>query len=336
MVNKYDHKDTKDYCEITMTNDHGMQVKLLNYGATLEKVLLPIENGSLENVIMSLHSPEDYSKERNFLGGTVGRIVGRVRKGQWQHGSQIVQFPLNDGQNHAHGGQGTDTKVFSFKTEFDEQIAQTTLTLFDPAGTNNYPGNLKMKVTYTLDNDDRLSYEIKALSDELTVFNPTNHVYFRLDGQDTGIKDLQLKINSDFYLPLDKTSMPYQGRRSVDGTVFDLRAGKRIGDILDSDDEEIKAEGGLNHPFILRGDTPDVILTSTAKNRSMELTTKSPSVVVYTANHFDNTGIAKHIGQYDGVALEAQFPPQEGTDLMPITLMQGEQFETWTHWKFHY
>ena len=82
--NKYGRKDGNDLCEISLKNDNGMVVKVLNHGATLEKVLL-----NDKNMILSLNSPADYSQERNYLGGTVGRIAGRVRKGQWRHGLEI-------------------------------------------------------------------------------------------------------------------------------------------------------------------------------------------------------------------------------------------------------
>ena len=96
---KYGRKDNKDLCEITLENDHGMVVKVLNYGATLEKVLL---DG--ENMILSLDKPEDYDKERNYLGGTVGRIAGRVRRGLWRHGLELHQLPINERQQLAVNG----------------------------------------------------------------------------------------------------------------------------------------------------------------------------------------------------------------------------------------
>lgn len=334
-VNKYQYRNGADYCEITLINDRGLRVCLLNYGATLEKVLVPTDEG-LENVIMSLDTPADYSKERNFLGGTVGRVVGRIRNGQWRHGAQILQLSLNDGRNHIHGGTGTDTQVFSFVTSYDSEMAQATFTLFDPDGANGYPGNLQLRVSYTLDNHNQLTYKIMAISDQLTIFNPTNHVYFRLDGPDSRVNDLMLQISSDYYLPLDDASLPYMGRRDVTGTVFDFRSSSRIGDVLASQDAEIKAENGLNHPFILRGNQPAVLLTSPRKKRSVQMQTKAPAVVVYTANHFNHTGVAAHLGKYDGVTLEAQFPPASGSDLSAITMMPNQQFETWTSWHFVY
>lgn len=335
-VSKYDHQAGKDYCELTLTNDQGMQVKLLNYGATLEKILLPGDQG-LENVILSLATPADYARERNFLGGTVGRIVGRVRRGQWQLGERRLQLPLNDGKNHAHGGQGTDTQVFSFQPEVGDRSVRVTFTLVDPDGANGYPGNLKMRVTYELDNQNQLTYRIQAVTDQMTVFNPTNHVYFNLDGPGTTVKEQHLKLASDYYLPLDAESLPYRGRAAVAGTVFDFRRGQRLGNVLDGNDPEIRAERGLNHPFMLSGRAPAVTLTSPLKNRVMQLRTTAPAVVVYTANHFAHTpGVTRQIGQHAGVAFEAQVAPQESSDLTPLILMPNEHFVRQTSWHFDF
>lgn len=334
-VERYAHQDHRDYCEITLINDRGMQVKVLNYGATLEQVLLPL-NGRLENVILSLDTPADYSKERNFLGGTVGRICGRVRAGKWSLGDQTLQLPLNDGHNHAHGGQGTDTQVFAFQPSVTATHARVRLTLIDPAGHNGYPGNLKMVVTYTLDNDNQLAYQIEAVTDRPTIFNPANHVYFRLDGPGHDVRDLKLQLNSAAYLPLDQESLPYKGRRPVAGTVFDFQRGQRLGPVLAATDPEIVAERGLNHPFLLTGHAPAATLTSPTRHVQMHLTTNAPAIVVYTANHFDHSGIAHHIGQYDGVALEAQVPPQEDPALTSLVLMPNEHFDRWIHWQFDY
>ena len=335
-VKKYDHQAGKDYCELTLTNDQGMQVKLLNYGATLEQVLLPGENGP-EDVILSLPSSADYGVARNYLGGTVGRIVGRVRRGQWQLGNQLIQLPVNSGKNHAHGGTGTDTQVFAFQPEITARSVKVTMTLVDPNGANGYPGTLKMWVSYELDNQNRLTYGIQAVTDQVTVFNPTNHVYFNLDGPETTVADQHLKIASDYYLPLDAESLPYRGRAAVAGTVFDFRRGKRLGAVLDGNDPEIVAERGLNHPFMLTGRQPVVTLTSPQRNRVMRMQTTAPAVVVYTANLFAHTpGVTAKIGQYGGVAFEAQVAPQEGSDLTPLTLMPGERFDRQTSWQFDF
>ena len=321
---KYERKDNKDLCEITLENDAGMAVKVLNYGATLEKVLL---NG--ENMILSLNSPEDYSKERNFLGGTVGRIAGRVRAGQWKHGNEIHQLPLNDGDNHIHGGIGTDMHVWDFRPSCDSEHARVDLTLFDPDGNNDYPGNLKLHARYELDNENNLHYLLEAVSDKLTIFNPVNHTYFNLGER---AEDLNLQMNADYYLPVDEAGLPDRGMAEVAGTAFDFRKTKRIGDALNSDDSQIKLRNGLDHPFILNGNNPAALLSSN-KHRLI-VKTNAPALVLYAGYHFNHTGIVNNIGQYDGITFEAQCPPAEGNDLGQITLLPFEKFKRTVDWKF--
>lgn len=322
---KYGRKDGHDLCEITLVNDQGMIVKVLNYGATLEKVIMP--DG--QNMIMSLKTPQDYSKERNFLGGTVGRICGRVRLGQWHHGFHIWQLPQNDGQNHIHGGVGTDMQVWSFKPYADEDKARVDLTLFDPDGHNGYPGNLKLHASYELDNQNKLYYELRAVSDQLTIFNPANHTYFTLGSR---AQDLSMRISADYYLPVGADGLPNKGMASVAQTAFDFRHLKPINDALTSDDEQIKLRNGLDHPFILNGERPNAVLKS--DQHRMVMTTNAPAIVTYTGNHFNHSGIADNIGQYDGITLEAQCPPAEGTDLGQITLMPNEEFKRTICWSF--
>lgn len=321
---KYGVKDNKDLCEITLTNSQGTEVKVLNYGATLEKVLI-----DSENMILSLNEPIDYSKERNFLGGTVGRICGRVRLGQWKHGREIYQLPQNDGENHIHGGLGTDTRVWDFKLFSDENIARVDLYLFDPDGRNNFPGNMKLHASYSLDEENNVCYNLEATSDRLTIFNPANHTYFTLGDR---AKNLNLRINADYYLPVAEDGLPVDGMAEVKGTAFDFTNSKKIAEALDSNDSQIQLRNGIDHPFILNGNKPAAILTS--KNHKMTMTTNAPAVVVYTANHFNHTGVASNIGQYDGVTLEAQCPPSSSTDLGEITLLPYEKFERKICWTF--
>lgn len=323
-VEQYGQYQGQNLYELTLTNDQGMVVKLLNYGATLEKVLLPEADG-LHNMVLSLPTREDYSKERNFLGGTVGRIVGRIRGHVWQHGDVKVDLPMNEGKNHIHGGDdGLDRQVYNFRTEQTATTASASFTFVDPAGHNGYPGNLKLQVTYTLTNANALQYRVDALSDEETLFNPTNHTYFALD-QPATIDETVLTIPADAYKPLDAEHLPDQGWQPVAGTVLDFRNGQKLGDVIHTRADQITSERGINHPFLLKNGKALAAKLQT-KNHTMTLVTTAPSVVVYTANHFDGTGVAHNIKQFDGVALECQYPPVSGSDLSAITLLPGEPF----------
>lgn len=331
-VEQYGQYQGQNLYELTLTNDQGMVVKLLNYGATLEKVLLPEADG-LHNMVLSLPTREDYSKERNFLGGTVGRIVGRIRGHVWQHGDVKVDLPMNEGKNHIHGGDdGLDRQVYNFRTEQTATTASASFTFVDPAGHNGYAGNLKLQVTYTLTNANALQYRVDALSDEETLFNPTNHTYFALD-QPATIDETVLTIPADAYKPLDAEHLPDQGWQPVAGTVFDFRNGQKLGDVIHTRADQITSERGINHPFLLKNGKALAAKLQT-KNHTMTLVTTAPSVVVYTANHFDGTGVAHNIKQFDGVALECQYPPVSGSDLSAITLLPGEPFTLANTWTF--
>ena len=331
-VEQYGQYQGQNLYELTLTNYQGMVVKLLNYGATLEKVLLPEADG-LHNMVLSLPTREDYSKERNFLGGTVGRIVGRIRGHVWQHGDVKVDLPMNEGKNHIHGGDdGLDRQVYNFRTEQTATTASASFTFVDPAGHNGYPGNLKLQVTYTLTNANALQYRVDALSDEETLFNPTNHTYFALD-QPATIDETVLTIPADAYKPLDAEHLPDQGWQPVAGTVFDFRNGQKLGDVIHTRADQITSERGINHPFLLKNGKALAAKLQT-KNHTMTLVTTAPSVVVYTANHFDGTGVAHNIKQFDGVALECQYPPVSGSDLSAITLLPGEPFTLANTWTF--
>lgn len=235
-----------------MENDHGLAVKVLNYGATLEDVAVPVD-GTTRHVILSLKTAADYSKERNFLGGTVGRIAGRVWHGQWKNGDRILQLPVNDGENHIHGGFGTDQEVWSFRPEQGEDFVAVHFGLLDPDGHNGFPGNLQLEATYSLKNSGELTYDLTAYSDKLTVFNPTNHTYFCLDGLGTKIDQTKLRLAADYYLPVKEDGLPVAGMVPVQGTAFDFTQEKAIGEALRSGDAQIALREGLDHPFILNG-----------------------------------------------------------------------------------
>lgn len=309
--------------EFTIQNAHGMQVRLLNYGATLESVLTP--DGT--NLILSLPSPEDYSKARNFLGGTVGRVVGRLPGHVWQHGNTATVLPKGEGENAIHGGvEGLDTQVFT-GTYRDNTV---TFTFLDPAGHNQFPGNVLVTVTYTLAENDTLTYHVHAVSDEATLFNPTNHVYFALDGPDSTVDDTTLQLACDYYAPLTDAHLPAVGWEPVAGTVFDFTKGRKLGEVM----PQVLDGAGLDHPFL--NHSAQAAKLTGASGRSMTLTTTAPAVVVYTANHFDHTGIAHNIGAHNGVALEAQIAPAAGHDWSAITLLPSAPYDLETSWQFEY
>lgn len=333
---KYGQLQGRDLCEFVLENDHGMSVKLLNYGATLEDVAVPVD-GAKRHVILSLKQAEDYSKERNFLGGTVGRIAGRVWRGQWKNGDHILQLPINDGKNHIHGGFGTDQQVWSFRPEQRGDFVSVHFSLLDPDGHNGFPGNLQLEATYTLNNSGELLYDLTAYSDKLTIFNPTNHTYFCLDGLGTKIDQTKLFLDADYYLPVKEGGLPVGGMEPVEGTAFDFRKGKSLEEALKSGDAQVVLRKGLDHPFILNGRKTAAEVVASDGKVSMKMSTNAPAIVVYTASSFGKgEKLVKDLPQYGGLTLEAQNAPAPGNDLREITLEPGKSWQRQVSWKFEY
>lgn len=337
-INKYDNLNGHDLCEIILENKHGVRISLLNYGATLEKFEIPTKHG-YENILMSLKKPEDYSKERNFIGATVGRVAGRIKDARWENGNQTVHFIANNHQHTLHSGGklGLDNQVWDFELKNRNDKAEVSFYFLDPDLANHFPGNVKIKVTYSLDNDNALKYEIEAVSDQLTLFNPTNHTYFRLDGPDSSIEDLNLELDADYYLPVDDQTLPAEaGMAKVKGTVFDFRKSRRIGDALKSDEHQIKVRNGFDHPFILNGNKIAATLTSNKNKRKLEISTNAQALVVFTANGFPKTDVLSHLHAHDGIALEAQAAPTNDPKLQMASLVPGEKFHRIVKWKISY
>ncbi|MFD1392600.1 aldose epimerase family protein [Lacticaseibacillus jixianensis] len=314
--------------EFILTNQAGMAVHLLNYGATLARVVVPTASGPLDQ-ILTLPAIEDYAKERNFLGGTVGRVVGRLPGHVWHRGEREVTLLAGEGDNAIHGGpEGLDTQVFTGTYQEGESSDRVVFTFVDPAGHNRFPGTVKTTVTYTLHENNSLTFALHAATDEATLYNPTNHVYFALDGLAAGVAGSTLRLAADYYGPLDDHHLPSAGWAPVAGTPFDFRTGAKLGDRIPA----VLAGQGFDHPFLLKAKAAAVL---TGQNgRKMALTTTAPALVIYTANHFDHTGIPHNIGAHSGVALEAQIAPPSGPDWSSITLLPGEPYDLETSWRF--
>ena len=149
----------------------------------------------------------------------------------------------------------------------------------------------------------------------------------------TKFVDKHIKMNADYYLPVDHSGMPDRGMEEVAGTAFDFRKTKRVGDALEADDPQIKDRGGMDHPFILNGNQPGAVLSSA--DHKVTVNTDAPSLIIYTGNGFDHTGkYTSDFGQYAGITFEAQIPPAEGSDLGRITLLPNEEFKRNVSWKF--
>ena len=173
----------KDVVAYTLTNPNGISLTAMTYGATITELMMPDKNGKSENVILAMDSLDDYVKHRPYYGATIGRIAGRIAKGSFDLDGTRHQLIVNEEENQLHGGPaGLDTHVWDAEIKASADEASIHFTTTDADGANGYPGNLSVTVSYTLTAENEWKINYRATTDQPTLFNPTNHVYFNLSG----------------------------------------------------------------------------------------------------------------------------------------------------------
>lgn len=185
--------------------------------------------------------------------------------------------------------------------------------LTDKEGTNGYPGNVWVQVTHTITANNEWIISYKAKSDETTLFNPTNHAYFNLNGTvEETIENHLFQINAHQFLPVDDANLPTGEIRDVEGTAFDLRNGQQFGELLNSDDSQFNIHRGFDHPFLLEKDAKyHGVVSVPEKQRQLFFRTEEPAVVIYTQNYtpFKPKIWGQDLQRYSGFTLETQKEP---------------------------
>ena len=259
-----------------LTNRRGMSVTVLDYGCTLQSVCIPHRDGLLD-VCLGYDSVEEYEQNDGYLGAVIGRYAGRIPDAHLVlDGNGYPLFP-NDGVNSLHGGAiGFDKHLFA--SEVGEDFVR--LTYRSPDGEEGFPAALRVCVTYTLTEDNALRLTLCGVSDGLTVWNPTNHAYWNLNGHGSGsVLDHILMIPASAYVPVDATLIPLGTEAPVSGTPFDFRSPRVLCDgFLD---ERIRSGNGYDHSFVLDDGTITLCGNSGV---GMQILTDCRAVQLYTAN----------------------------------------------------
>jgi len=324
----------------TLTNKNGMSVSIMDYGATIVKILAPDRNGKLGNVVLGFDKFSPYLRATAYFGATVGRYANRIAGGQFRLGNVLYQLPRNDGPNSLHGGfRGFDKRLWKMEP-VESDIPAVRFSRLSPDGEEGYPGNLFASVTFSLNDDNELRISYEATTDKLTVINLTNHSYFNLAGRGTILNHV-LTLHADAYTPVDARLIPTGEIKPVDGTPFDFLNPTPIG-------LHLKQAGGkpvgYDHNFVLnKGFFSDWSLAAEVdepqSGRTLTVSTDQPGVQFYTGNFLDGTltGSGGNVyRQYDGFVLETQhFPDSPNHDNFPSTLLSpGETYKTSTVFAF--
>jgi aldose 1-epimerase len=326
-----------------LTNKTGMEAAITNYGGTLVSLKVPDRNGKLEDVVLGYDKLDDYADGKAYFGATVGRYANRIAHGKFTLNGTTYTLAKNDGENHLHGG--FNKRVWTEKDVSSSAGQALELTYLSKDGEEGFPGNLSVKVVYTLTDQNELKIDYSATTDKDTVINLTNHSYFNLAGQGNGdILQHQLMIHADRFTPVDATLIPTGELRSVKGTPFDFTTATAIGARIDQDDEQLKLGRGYDHNWVLNSGTAGSLsLAAQAydphSGRLLEVWTTEPGIQFYTGNFLDGTIRGKGGKVYNrrfAFCLETQhFPDSPNHSGFPSTVLKpGQHYRSTTVYKF--
>jgi len=322
----------------TLTNPHGFEVTVTNYGGAVTSLKTPDRDGNFGEIVLGFESLDDYVHNPRYFGALIGRHANRIAAGKFSLNGSDYQLPQNNGANHLHGGfKGFDKRVWNVR----ESEKTLYLTYFSKDGEEGYPGNVTAAVDYTLlDNELRVDY--RATTDHDTIVNLTNHSYFNLRGAGT-ILDHQLTLNADSFTAVSKDLIPTGEIRSVEGTPMDFREGKAIGSEISAAYDQLGFTGGYDHNFVVNNYDGSLRsagrLYESSTGRVLEVLTTQPGMQFYSGNFLDGTLVGRNgvaYVKYSGLCLEPQhFPDAPNHSSFPSTVLRpGEEYRQTTVFRF--
>ncbi|MEC8320543.1 MAG: aldose epimerase family protein [Planctomycetota bacterium] len=324
---------------IKLENGNGMEVEIVEFGATITRVVVPDRSGRPVDVVLGFDTVEEYPEKSQYFGCTVGRVGNRIAGGSFTLDGETHQLATNNGDNHLHGGDvGFDKQLWHSDPVMTEKGPGCRFTLRSPDGDEGYPGTVEAEVTYILTADDELIVEMGATTDAATPVNLVHHTYWNLGGHDSGpILDEILRIDASRYTPVDEGFIPTGELASVEGTAVDFRSPKPIGRDIGAFPGGENDPGGYDHNLCLDGEAGTMRevarLHDPVTGITMTIETDQPGIQFYTGN-FLNGMVGKGGAVYEkfgGLCLETQAYPDsinhQGEDGWPdVVLRPGERY----------
>lgn len=333
--------DGREAMLFTLTNSQGVSVAFTNYGAAMVRWMMPDRKGALGDIVLGYDSVREYESHDRCAGATCGRVAARLADGEFYLDGIHYETAKNENKKHTlHGGFcGFDRKLW----EVEEDKEQIRFIYSSADGEEGFPGRLTVQITYSLNEDNEVNIVYDAESDQDTIVNLTNHIYFNLEGHACGsVSQHQVQLFADYYAPCDGTPMPDGQILTVQNTPMDLRQPVKIGKLMESGFHQISVLQGFNHDFILnkreRGSFElGGIIWEKNSGRKMEIYTTKPSIHFFTANNLTRRKGKDH-AIYDihgGFCMEPGFLPNSMKFLhfpSPI-LRKGERYQHRTRFK---
>jgi len=331
--------DGEDVVSYSLTNRNGVRVGLINLGATVTAVNVPDKDGKLANVTLGFDDLDGYLANAPYFGGICGRYSNRIANGKFTLDGETYQLATNNAPSHLHGGKvGFNKRVWQHEKVESADSVGVKFTYVSSDGEENYPGNLTVRVTYSLNDANELKIDYEATTDKATVLNLTNHCYWNLSGgAQATILENELTLMCDKYLPVDEAGIPIGELAAVAGTPMDFTTPHKIGERIT---EPVNGNGGYDHCWVVNGKMGD--LRSAAKvvepqsGRVMEILTTEPGIQFYTGNFLTGTPETGNAVKHGALCLEAQhFPDSPNQPEFPTTVLKpGEVYRQTTVHRF--
>ena len=328
-----------------LENKHGFRAKISSLGGILMELHVPDRDGKLADVVLGFDEIEQYDEKSPYFGALIGRFGNRIARGRYFIDGAEYAAVINNAPNSLHGGAvGFDKVEWSAERFEGDGFQGLKLGYVSPDGEEGYPGTLTVGIVYKITDENEWIIEYEAKTDKPTILNLTQHAYFNLAGHDSGDHlNHEVKIEADFFTPINEALIPTGEVRPVEGTVFDFREAKPIGRDVDADDVQVDRAGGFDHNFVLRKCPDEFALAATVKEpksgRIMEVYTTEPGAQFYTGNFLDGSNVGKGGAAYhkrSGLCVETQhFPDSPNHAHFPSTRLDpGQIFRSKTAYLF--
>lgn len=331
-----------------LTHSTGIRVALLNYGATIQELHVPDADGTTANVVLGFNNAQQYWHKHPHFGTVIGRFANRIGGSSFVLDGQTYNLTPNKGTFTAHGGEKPFDKYVWRSEEVEHANGPAVkFTHVSPDGDEGFPGEFTASVTYSLNTEGGLELDYEATTTKPTVHNLTNHVYFNLGGEGSGVIDNHvLRLNATHYTPTGLDQIPTGEIAPVRGTQLDFTTPKPLADALRAGhDPQIRIARGIDHNFVVdrKKGTSDLVEAATvwdpASGRSLAVLTTMPGVQVYTSNSLDGSIMGysgKMYRQSDAICFETQqFPDAPNHEEFPsAVLCPGDVFQSTTVYQF--
>lgn len=317
------------------------EVRIINYGGIVMGWDVPDKNGEKDDIVLGFDNLEDYLGDHPYFGALVGRYANRIAKGKFQINGKDYLLAINNGRNSLHGGiSGFSHKIWDYRTWEEKDKVVVELSRVSPHMEEGFPGNLDVKVTYSLDNINQLRMDYSAHADMDTICNLTNHCYFNLNGAGNGtILDHNLQLDALYVTLVDTDLIPTGDFLPVDSTPFDFRRSKILRNDIHSDHPQMVLGQGYDHNFVLDKKSGELKKCAEVKSdmtkRVLEVTTTEPGVQLYTGNWLNSGIVGKNEKKYErfgGICLETQHFPDTPNHkhFPPVLLRAGSSYSSTT------